>query len=153
MLTLFTLLISLQFVIILTHDLVDIPGLVHGSQVQRILGRRKVWLATIVNSILPGIAVGFALAFWNKPVPGYASNYWIIYCAIAMASAVAMWYLPYFRGAPEQHKLEYLRMYEGTIHILPQRDNNPRPNLFHVGIHVLFAVNLCLAAMLRLTSA
>ena len=63
MLTLFTCLIVLQFIIILAHDLVDIPGLVHGSQVQALMGRRKVWLASFANSIFPGIAVAFALYF------------------------------------------------------------------------------------------
>lgn len=152
MAALFTLLIALQFVIILLHDLIDIPGLIHGSQVQRIVGRRKVWLATLVNSILPGIAVALAILFWKKSAPNYASNYWIIYCAVALASAVAMWYLPYLRGASDKQKREYRQMYEGTVHILPERNGNPRPNLFHVGIHILFVVNFCLAAGLRLTS-
>ena len=52
---------------------------------------------------------------------------------------------PICRGAPEKQKREYLEMYEGTRHILPARGDNPRPNVFHMGIHVLFLVNLCLA--------
>jgi len=152
MAALFTLLIALQFVIILLHDLIDIPGLIHGSQIQRIVGRRKVWLATLANSIFPGIAVALAVLFWKKSAPHYASNYWIIYCSITLASAAAMWYLPYLRGASDKQKREYLRMYDGTVHILPERNGNPRPNLFHVGIHIVFVVNFCLAAMLRLTS-
>ena len=53
-----------------------------------------------------------------------------------------MWYLPYLRGAPETQKQEYLQMYAGTRHILPPRGNNPRPNLFHMGIHALFVPDL-----------
>ena len=34
MVVLFSLLIVLQFVIIISHDLIDIPGLVSGSQIQ-----------------------------------------------------------------------------------------------------------------------
>jgi hypothetical protein len=60
-----------------------------------------------------------------------------------------MWYLPYFRGAPEEQKREYLTMYSGTRHLLPARGDNPRPNAFHMGVHALFAVNLCLAVVLR----
>ncbi len=60
-----------------------------------------------------------------------------------------MWYIPYFRGAPEKVKQEYQRMYAGTRHILPAHGDNPRPNLFHVGIHTLFLANLCLAVALR----
>jgi hypothetical protein len=153
MAVLFTFLIALQFLIIVSHDLIDIPGLVHGSHVQQIEGKRKVWLATLANSVFPGIAVAFAILFYNQPAPRYAANYWLVYCAIALASAVAMWYLPYFRGASEKQKHEYLKMYEGTVHILPERNGNPRPNLFHIGIHILFVANFCLAAALRLANA
>jgi hypothetical protein len=44
-------------------------------------------------------------------------------------------------------------MYAGTRQILPERGDNPRPNLFHVGIHGLFAVNFCLAVALRFHTA
>lgn len=153
MILLFSCLIVLQFVIIISHDLIDIPGWVHGSQVQAQIGRRKVWLATLANAIFPGIAAGFAIYFWNRPKPGFVPNYWIIYCAVALMSAVAMWYVPYFRGAPEKEKKEYLRMYAGTRHILPERGDNPRPNLFHMGIHVLFVATFCLALILRFHGA
>ena len=153
MVTVFTCLIILQFAIIVSHDLIDIPGWVHGSQVRGSIGRRKVWLATIANSVFPGIAVGFAIYFWNRPKPSFVPNYWVIYCAVALMSAIGMWYIPYFRGAPEKQKKEYLSMYEGTRHILPVRDDNPRPNVFHLGIHALFVVNFCLAIVLRFHQA
>jgi hypothetical protein len=149
MVTAFTCLILLQFGIIVSHDLIDIPGWVHGSQVQAHLGRRKVWIATLANSIFPGVAVGFAIYFWNRTKPGFVFNYWVIYCAVALLSAVGMWYVPYLRGAPEKQKREYMSMYAGTRHILPPRGDNPRPNVFHIGIHVLFVVTFCLALMLR----
>jgi hypothetical protein len=38
---LFCLLITLQFGIIISHDLIDIPGLVNGSQIQAVSGRRR----------------------------------------------------------------------------------------------------------------
>jgi hypothetical protein len=149
MITLFTCLITLQFGIIVSHDLIDIPGWVHGSQVQALIGRRKVWLATLANSVFPGIAAGLAIHFWHRPRPAYVPNYWVIYCAVALFSAVGMWYVPYLRGASPKQKIEYLSMYAGTRHILPARGDNPRPNLFHVGIHLLFVVNFCLALALR----
>lgn len=153
MVLLFTCLITLQFAIIAFHDLIDIPGWVHGSQVQAIIGKRKIWLATLVNSIFPGLAAGFAIYFWNRPRPSFVPNYWVIYCAIALLSAVGMWYVPYLRGAPQKLKAEYLKMYAGTRQILPARGDNPRPNLFHIGIHVLFVVNFCLALALRFSRA
>lgn len=149
MITLFTCLIVLQFAIILSHDLIDIPGWVHGSQVQALIGKRKVWLATFANAIFPGIAAAFAIYFWNRPRPAYVPNYWIIYCAVAVLSAVGMWYVPYFRGAPQKQKTEYLTMYSGTRHLLPARGDNPRPNLFHIGIHALFLTTFVLAIALR----
>jgi hypothetical protein len=152
MITLFTCLITLQFAIIVTHDLVDIPGLNHGSQVQALIGRRKVWLATLANSIFPGLAAAFAICFWNRPKPGFVPNYWLIYCSVALLSAIGMWYVPYLRGASEKQKTQYLKMYAGTRHVLPPRGDNPRPNLFHIGIHLLFLINLCLAVFLRFHS-
>lgn len=153
MTTLFTCLIILQFVIIITHDLIDVPGWVHGSQVQAQIGRRKVWLTTLANSVFPGIAAGFAIYFWRRAKPGFVQDYWVIYCSIALMSAVGMWYIPYLWGASEKQKREYLSMYAGTRHILPARGDNPRPNLFHMGIHVLFVVNVCLALVLRFHGA
>jgi hypothetical protein len=149
MATAFACLIFLQFAIIVSHDLIDIPGWVHGSQVQALLGRRKVWLATLANSVFPGLAVGFAIYFWNRPTPAFVPDYWVVYCAVALLSAVYMWYVPYWRGASEKQKSEYLRMYAGTRHILPARADNPRPNVFHMAIHALFLVTFCLALVLR----
>jgi hypothetical protein len=142
---LFTGLITMQFVLIVLHDWVNIPGWAHGSQVQAVVGRRKLWLATVINAIFPGLAVAFALYFWNKPKPHFATNYWIAYCAVTLASAIAMWYVPYFTGAAEQTKRDYARMYSGTRHVLPPRGDNPRPNLLHLCFHVLFVINLFLA--------
>ena len=146
----FTFLIALQFAVTIVHDLIDIPGWVHGSQVQAVLGRRKLWLATAINGIFPGIAVAFALYFWRQPKPWFVPDYWLVYCSIAVLSAIAMWYIPYFRGEGDRHKDEYNAMYAGTRHILPPRGGNRRPNLFHIGLHMLFAVNLCLAILLWL---
>jgi hypothetical protein len=145
----FTCLISLQFIIIALHDLIDVPGWITGSQVQAVMGRRKTFFATLANCVFPGIAVMLAIFFWRRPLPHSVTNYWIIYCGVACLSAVGMWYVPYFRGAPEKLKREYERMYTGTKVILPPRGDNPRPNLFHMGIHALFLVNLSLAVALR----
>jgi hypothetical protein len=81
--------------------------------------------------------------------PAFVPNYWVIYCGVALCSAIGMWYVPYLRGASEQQKSEYRSMYAGTRHLLPERGDNPRPNIFHMGIHTLFVVNFCLAVILR----
>jgi hypothetical protein len=146
---LFTFVITLQFVVIVLHDLVDIPGWTRGSQVKAIVGRGKLWMATLVNAIFPGVAVALAIRFWNRPRPNLVSDYWVVYCGVTLLSAIAMWYVPYLFGATEKRKREFSQMYANTLQVLPPRDNNPRPNLLHVCFHVLFVINLFLALALR----
>jgi hypothetical protein len=146
---LFTYLIALQFLVIAVHDLVEIPGWTHTAQVRAVVGRRKLWLVTVVNSIFPALAVAFALYFLHRPKPWFVADYWVIYCAVTVASAVAMWYIPYILGGTEEQRRDYSRMYAGTRQLLPARGENPRPNLLHVCFHVLFTVNVLLALVLR----
>lgn len=149
MLKLFTCLITLQFLVVAFHDLVDIPGWTHGAQVSALIGRRKLLLVTMVNSIFPGIAVVLAFYFWNRPRPAFVSNYWLAYCAITFLSAIVMWYIPYFFGTDEERKREFQLMYTGTIQVFPARGDNPRPNLLHLCFHVLFVINMVLVLLLR----
>ena len=99
------------------------------------------------------LAVGYAIYFWNRPKPGYVADYWVIYCAVTLISAIAMWYVPYFFGASQEKKRDYEQMYAGTRHILPARGDNPRPNLLHVCFHVLFVINFGLILFLRLVTS
>jgi hypothetical protein len=147
--TLFTCLITLQFLVVAAHDLVDIPGWTHGSQVRALVGQRKLWLATFVNSIFPGVAAAFAFYYWNKPKPGFVTGYWVLYCAVTVASAIAMWYVPYLFGTTDEQKRDYATMYAGTRQLLPARGDNPRPNLLHLCFHALFVITLALALALR----
>jgi len=148
--TLFLCLILLQFAVIATHDLIDIPGWNHGSQVKALFGAGKTWAATMINSIFPGVAAGFALYFWHRPWPVYVPRYWVIYCGVAVLTAFLMWYVPYWMGANEKTRREYAAMYAGTRHLLPARGDNPRPNAFHIGLHVLFVSTFCLSLLLWL---
>lgn len=145
----FTALISVQFLIILLHDLVEVPGWSHTSQLRAVLGKRKLWTATLINSIFPGIAAAFAFYFWGRAKPLFVSRYWMIYCAVTAVSVIAMWYLPYFFGASAKKKDEYRRFYAGTRQILPARGDNPRPNLLHVVFHIVFAATLILALLIH----
>jgi hypothetical protein len=146
----FTFVITLQFLAVVFHDWVDIPGWTTGRQVQAVVGRRRLLIATAINAMFPGLAVALALWFWNTPTPAGVVNYWIIYCTVTLGSAVVMWYVPYFFGASAQQSQDYDRMYAGTHHILPPRGDNPRPNVTHIGFHALFVVSLILAVALRL---
>jgi len=148
--TTFGLLIALQFLLVVLHDWLEIPGWTHSRQVQAVVGRKRLMIATAINAIFPGMAVALAILFWRAPKPSAVTNYWLLYCSITVASAVMMWYLPYFFGASENTKRQYAQMYEGTRQILPPRKDHPRPNLLHICFHVLFLVNLWLAIALRL---
>src|SRR5215468_9256191 len=111
---LFACLLTLQLLAVVTHDWLDIPGWTHGAQVQAVVGRRKLWIATLINAIFPATAVAFAFYFWDRAKPGFVSSYWILYCAVTLLSAIFMWYLPYFFGAGEKTRDQYARMYAGT---------------------------------------
>ena len=145
-------LISLQFFAIVLHDLVDIRGWTHGSQVRAAIGARKFWAATLLNAMFPGLAFAFALRFRTAPVPGFVASYWAVYCGITVLSAIAMWWLPYFFGAKEETRRRYAAMYHGTKQVLPARGDNPRPNLLHLFFHALFVLNFALALRLRFGS-
>jgi hypothetical protein len=151
--TVFAWLIIVQFVVVVSHDWLEIPGWTHSKQVQAAIGRTKLLWATLINAIFPGVAVAFAVWFWGHSVPKPVDTYWVLYCAITVLSAIAMWYVPYVFGASEKTKLEYSQMYAGTRQVFPARGDNPRPNLLHVLFHILFVVNFALAVMIRLRPA
>jgi hypothetical protein len=142
---LFACTITLQFVVIVVHDLLHIPGWTHGRQIRAALGPRKFWGATLINAVFPGVAFALAVRFHGSAVPAYAAGYWTLYCAVTVASAIAMWWLPYFFGTDEKTRRLYAAMYAGTRQLLPPRGDNPRPNTLHLGFHALFALNLLLA--------
>lgn len=143
-------LLILQFLVVVLHDWLNIPGWTHGRQVQQVIGCNKLLAATLINAVFPGAAVFLVLYFWSRPKPALVSSYWLLYCAVTVASAVMMWYIPYFRGAGEKTCQDYSRMYAGTRQVLPARNNNPRPNLLHICFHMLFLVNLVLALIVSL---
>jgi hypothetical protein len=54
--------------------------------VQVVVGRRKLWLATIINSIFPDLAMVLALLFLNRPCAaiGFATAPSTVASAITM---------------------------------------------------------------------
>jgi hypothetical protein len=149
----FMILLALQCGLIVLHDLVDVPGWHHGSQVRAAVGRRKFWIGTLINAVFPGVAMFYAWRCWHAPIPSHVANYWSGYCALTVGFAVAMWWLPYFFGAKAETKQLYATMYAGTRHLLPARGDNPRPNVLHLCFHVLFVLNLVLALWLKFARA
>src|SRR6266550_18493 len=110
----FSIRITIQFLVVVLHDWIDLPGWTHGRQVMAVLGRRKMIAGTLINAIFPGLAAAFAIYFWNKPKPLRVEDYWLLYCAVTLISAIAMWYIPYLFGASEKLKRMYEQMYAGT---------------------------------------
>jgi hypothetical protein len=145
----FTVLIAIQFIVNVLHDWLDIPGWTHGRQVRAAVGMHKMLIGTAINCIFPGLAVAFAVYFWNRPAPAGVANYWVIYCAITVLSAIGMWWIPYFRGTDEKTRRLYAEMYDGTIQVLPARGDNPRPNLMHLYFHALFMTTLAISILMR----
>ena len=146
----FAVTLIVQFLIIALHDLIDIRGWVHGSQVKAVIGTPKVYWATAINSLFPGLAAALAIAALFGPVPHFAARYAMIYCGVTVLSAIGMWYVPYCLGTDDKTCREYAAMYAGTLHVLPARGDNPRPNLAHLCFHALFLVNFGLAVALGL---
>jgi hypothetical protein len=145
----FSVLLLVQFAVIAVHDLIDIPGWVSGSQVREVVGEKKFFWGTISTVVFPALGAAFVLYFWSRPKPAYVYTYWMVYCAITVASAIAMWWVPYFFGTDEKTRRMYTEMYRGTRQLLPARGDNPRPNIFHLVLHVLFSSTLVLALLLR----
>jgi hypothetical protein len=146
----FTVLICMQFLAMVLHDWLDIPGWTHGRQVYAALGPVKIWIATVINTLFPGAAVFFALRYWHQAKPGYVLDYWLIYCAVTVLSAIQAWWIPYFRGTDQKTKDLYAKMYAGTRQVLPARGDNPQPNLLHLYFHTLFLCTLALSVVLWL---
>jgi hypothetical protein len=146
-------LIALQFLIITAHDWVDVRGWIHGSQIQAVVGRRKLAWVTLINIAFPGTALAYAIWFFHKPKPPFVFNYWVVYTAITVAAAFFMWWVPYLFGSSPKHAEEYRKMYAGTRHVLPARKGDPGPNLVHLAFHGLFLSTLVLALVLRLKAA
>lgn len=151
--TLFAVLITLQFLLIVSHDWLNIPGWTHGRQVYAVLGPVKMWIGTAINAVFPGLAAFFAFYYWHRPKTPFVLNYWAIYCAITVLGAIQAWWWPYFRGTDEKTKERYAKMFAGTRQVLPARGDNPRPNLLHLCFHGLFLATLALSVMLQLRIA
>jgi len=146
--TLFTVLITVQFLVMVLHDWVNVPGWTHGRQMYAVLGPVKMWIGTAINAVFPGLATFYAFHFWHRWKPEYVLVYWVVYCAITVIWAIAAWWIPYFRGTDEATAELYAKMYAGTRQVLPAHGNNPRPNVLHLYFHGLFLSTLVLSGVL-----
>jgi len=149
MILLFKVLLVVQCLVTIFHDMLEIPGWTHRSQVLAAIGVKKFWAATAINSVFPLTAVAVVL-FAGGSHSLFARNYPFIYCSVAVLSMVGMWHIPYYFGTDEKTKHIYAVMYEGTKQVFPPRKDHPRPNLLHVYLHVLYITTFSISVALRL---
>src|SRR5205809_70647 len=62
-------LLTLQFLLIATHDFLDIPRLHYGSQVLRTIGPKKFLLATAINALFPATSAPSSSPPPSSPPP------------------------------------------------------------------------------------
>jgi hypothetical protein len=146
---LFSGLIVAQCAMIVLHDQVSIPGVNDARAVRRVIGARKFWIGTVSTAIFPAIAAVLAVTSWGHVAARATRHYWLAYCAVTVASALFMWWIPYFLGASAETSRQYREMYQGTAQLLPARGDNPRPNALHIFFHLLFIGTLVLAIALE----
>ena len=73
--TLFTVLITVQFLVMVLHDWVNVPGWTHGRQMYAVLGPVKMWIGTAINAVFPGLATFMRFTFG---IDGSRSTFWFI---------------------------------------------------------------------------
>ena len=57
---------------------------------QAVIGRRKLLIASLINAVFPGVALALAIVFLHRPAPPLVPDYWVVYCAVTVASAIGM---------------------------------------------------------------
>jgi len=143
--SLFVVALVLQVLHLILQDWIDLfplNDIAHLKQSMSLTSRR---LMIVGNSLPAIIALILALIYGGQPKPLGVALYWAAYLGSVIVLMYTMWYKPYFFGATAEQRQEYALAYGRTHQILPSRGDNPRPNSFHVILHVLFALNACLA--------
>jgi hypothetical protein len=80
-----------------------------------------------VNLVLMSLSpIGFVTRVpWMM---GFGAAYYFVLLAVEIAT----WWVPYFFGASAKNREVYSRIHARTVQVLPQRGENPRPNLEHL---------------------
>jgi hypothetical protein len=136
-----------QLAILLVHDWLDLFPLNDIAHLQHSMSARQRLLMIFGNT-----AVYFGLLLAQAIYFGQTKPFWLgiagafYYCSVWFMM-YQQWYKLYLFGAPEQVCRKYALEYGRTLQILPPRGNNPRPNLLHAILHVLFLVNSVLTIL------
>jgi hypothetical protein len=124
---------------VLVHDWVPL-GRLNDMERQREQPLRTRLLVEVGN-VLPILALLIvAIVFPTGPLPWGAALYAGLYIVVFAVLAWLSWYGPYFFGTTSERETAAAYEYGRTVQILPARGTHVRPNLMHVGLHVLFLV-------------
>jgi hypothetical protein len=143
--SLFVLALALQVLHLLSQDWIDLFPLNDIAQLKQAMSPSGRLLMIVGNSLPAILSLILALIYSGQTKPLGVGLYWAAYFGSVIVLMYTMWYKPYIFGATAEQRQEYAQAYGRTHQILPPRGDNPRPNSFHVILHVLFLVNACLA--------
>lgn len=143
--TIFLVLSLIQFLILLVQDTVNLFPLNDIKHLQESMSLRDRTLMFIGNTVFFLICLVLQIVYFGQPKPVWVGGYAVLLYGLNLYLMYQQWYKYYFFGAAAEVNAKYALEYGRTLHILPARGSNPRPNLLHLVLHVLFVCNTILA--------
>jgi hypothetical protein len=137
--------LALQTLHLICQDWLDLFPLNDIAQLKQTMPPFTRLLMILGNSAPSIVALSLALIYRDLSTPLGVGLYWAAYFGSVLVLMYSMWYKPYLFGATAEQRQEFIHAYGRTHQILPRHGDNPRPNTFHVILHVLFLVNSVLS--------
>jgi hypothetical protein len=123
-------------VVMALHDWIDVTPFTDIKALaaqQPLVSRLRNSLVNTLMVVIP-LALTIYGAIYGFTV-GISFTISTFYSCLLMGSLYS-WWVPYFFGSSEKHKLEFAA-YKNTHHFLPSRGDNVVPNTLHIMIHLL----------------
>ena len=137
-------LLIVQLAYLLFHDLVDLFPYNDIERIKSFKPKGKLVISVIGNSMPAVVALFFVVRYIGEYKPWFVTAYLVFYFSTTLLLIFLNWYLPYFFGASEKETADYEFLYGRTRQRLPPRNGNPRPNVLHAVLHILFVINAVL---------
>jgi hypothetical protein len=135
LISLFILLQTVLFFIIVLHDWVHLPPLTDIRALEKHHSKKERLLASTLYGFIVGVPL-FLSWFYAPNLSFWVLITIIVFYALLSLGTIASWWIPYFFGSSAQHKAAFAE-YRHTHHFLPRRSDNVRPNTFHCILHLL----------------
>ncbi len=129
---------------LIVHDYVDLYPLNDIENIRINSAPLKRFFRTMVYSVPAIAALIVAVIYFGELKPFGVRIFMSVYFSAWIIFVIINWYKPYLFGAGEEEKLKYMNKFGRTHQILPQINDNPRPNTLHVVLHILFFINFLL---------